>query len=106
MDTDRLANIIFDRGHKITQSRYEMICEAIASDTFTIDEYVVDYKLKENFMGKVPFLLNDGSRVLVSEQVVRKLSSLNINRGELESFMRQGYSNFKQVIGMVLNGNN
>lgn len=106
MDTTRLANVIFDKGQKITQARYSAICESIESDIFTLDEYVIAYKLKENFLGKVPFVLRDGSKVLVSESVISKINSLNINRQELEEFMVKDYDSFKQLIEVVSNGSN
>lgn len=106
MDTNRLANVIFDRGQKITQSHYQQICESIADDAFTLDEYVLDYKLKERFVGKVPYQLQDGSKVLISENLIKKINSLNINTIELEAYMSKSYSNFKQLIGVVSNGSN
>lgn len=105
MDTGRLANVIFDRGQKITQIHYQSICEAIDNDRFTLDEYVLDYKLKEHFVGKVPYMLNDGTKVLVSEDLIKKLNLLNINKEQLEQHMQESYSNFKQLIEVV-NGSN
>lgn len=105
MDKSRLANVIFDRGQKITESRYKTICERIDNDAFTLDEYVVEYKAKDSFMGKLAFNLRDGSRVLVSEDTMTKLSSLNINRTHLEEHMGANLANFKQVIGIVTHGN-
>ena len=104
MDTARLANVIFDKGHKIPQTRYSAICESIESDVFTLDEYVLAYKLKENFLGKVPFLLADGTKVLISESAINKINSLNINRQELEEFMSKDYASFKQLIEVISNG--
>lgn len=105
MDIKRLANVIFDRGQKIPQTRYAMICEAIKSDQFTLDEYVLAYKSKEKFLNKIAYKLNDGTNVIISESTVQKLNSLNINTNELEKFMSENYSNFKKVIGIVANGN-
>lgn len=105
MDTSRLANVIFDKGQKITQNHYSAICESIENDRFTLDEYVLDYKLKESFLGKVPFMLKDGTKVLLSEQIVKKLNSLNINRSEVESFMSKDYANFKKLVEVIVNGN-
>lgn len=106
MDTHRLANVIFDRGQKITESHYASICESIESDSFTLNEYVVSYKLKDSFLGKIAYQLNDGTKVLVSESTMQKLCALNMNRQLLERHMNDSYDNFKQVIGIVANGNN
>jgi hypothetical protein len=104
MNTVRLANVIFDKGQKITQSHYETICESIADDRFTLDDYVLEYKLKEQFVGKVPYLLQDGSKILVSESLIRKLNTLSINKEEMQSFMNKDYSSFKKLVGVVNNG--
>lgn len=106
MDNSRLANVIFHRGVKITQTHYQSICESIANDRFTLDEYVLEYKLKEQFVGKVPYMLDDSTKILVSEDTIRKINRLNINRTQLESFMVESYANFKKLIEVVNNGSN
>jgi hypothetical protein len=106
MDTTRLANVIFDKGQKITQKRYASICESIDNDRFTLDEYVIEYKLKENFLNKIPFKLDDGTNILLSETFINKINSLDVNKTKLEEYTRSNYSNFKKVIEVVLNGSN
>lgn len=101
MDTTRLANVIFDRGQKITQSHYQQICESIADDKFTLDEYVLEYKLKERFVGKVPYQLEDGSKVLVSEQLIRKINSLAIDKKQVNDFMAKSVVNFKKIVSIL-----
>lgn len=105
MDTCRLANVIFDRGQKITESHYKNICESIDSEIFTLDEYVISYKMKESFMGRLAFRLKDDTKVLITESCAKQLSLLNINRKELEEHMNKSYDDFKQVIGIIANGN-
>lgn len=104
MNITRLANVIFDLGKKVTQSRYAYICESIDNDTFTLDEYVVGYKLKEAFLGKIPFKLEDDTNVLVSESFVQKLSALNIDREKLLEYMSSNYKNFQTITEVVCNG--
>ena len=104
MDTARLANVIFDRGSKISQSRYTAIQESIESDLFTLDEYVVAYKLKESYLGKIAFKLNDGTSVLISESLIEKINGLNINKSEVSAYMLESYTNFKNIIGLVQHG--
>lgn len=106
MDSTRLANVIFNRGLKIQQNRYQAICESIENDQFTLDEYVMDYKMKENFMGKVPYMLDDGTKVLVSESVLGKINGLSMDTSEVESFMKKNYSNFKRIVEVISNGSN
>lgn len=102
MDTGRLANVIFDRGQKITQIHYQSICEAIDNDRFTLDEYVLDYKLKEHFVGKVPYMLNDGTKVLVSKELIESINELNIDKSHIESYMYESVNNFKNIVSIVV----
>ena len=105
MDSKRLASVIFDGGQKISQHHYKHICEMIENDSFTLNSYVVKYKLNELFLGKIPFKLLDGTSVLISEQFISRLNTLNMDTTELETYMSASYDNFKQVAG-ILNGNN
>ena len=102
MDTSRLANVIFDRGQKITQTHYQSICESIANDRFTLDEYVLEYKLKEQFVGKVPYMLNDGTKVLVSKDLIESINELNIDKSRVESYMYESVDNFKNIVSLVV----
>ena len=104
MNSARLANVIFDKGKKITQKHYQSICESIDHDAFTLDEYVLDYKMKESFHGKVAYLLQDNTKILVSESLVKTLNLLNINKEELQSFVCKDYSNLKTLVEVVRNG--
>lgn len=104
MDTSRLANVIFDRGSKIPQGHYQSICESIEDDRFTMDEYVLEYKMKESFFGKVPFLLEDGSKILISPSIIKKLNSLNIDKMQLESYINKNYSSLNNLIEAMTNG--
>jgi len=103
VDSKRLASVIFDGGQKITQQQYAEMCSLIESDTFTLNPYVTKYKLKESFLSKIAFKLNDGSSVLISESFISRLNTLNIQREQLEEYMATSYVNFKQVSG-ILNG--
>lgn len=106
MDISRLANVIFDRGQKITQTRYQSICESIANDRFTLDEYVLEYKLKEQFVGKIPYMLNDGTKVLVSKDLIEAINSLEINKTQVECYMYESLNNFKNIVSLVMKTNN
>ena len=104
MDSKRLASVIFDGGQKISQHQYKHICEMIESDSFTLNPYVVKYKMNESFLDKIAFKLHDGTSVLISEQFISRLNTLNMDKEQLETYMSASYSNFKQVSG-ILNGN-
>ncbi len=103
MNTTRLANVIFDMGTKITQTHYQTICEEINNDTFTFDEHVLEYKNRESFLSKIPFKLNDGTSVLVSESTINKLST-NISEESKQNvceYMKENYKNFYNVIKLL-----
>lgn len=102
MNTSRLANVIFDKGKKITQTHYQYICESIDNDCFTLDEYVLEYKVKENFIGKVPYQLNDGTKILVSENVIKNINKLEIDKNKLQKFMSESIDNFKKTLSIIV----
>ena len=102
MNTSRLANVIFDKGQKITQTQYQHICESLENDMFTLDEYVLGYKLKENFIGKVPYQLNDGTKVLVSKELIESINNLDINKDKLVEFMSSSIDNFKKTLSVII----
>jgi hypothetical protein len=101
IDVSKLASVIFDRGQKITQSSYNMICESIENERFTLDEYVIDYKSRDKVLGRLAFKLSDGTTMLVEEYTVKKLITLNIDRTKLSDYMSSSESNFKKVVGKI-----
>lgn len=104
IDTNRLANIIFSIGEKIPESSYRVICESIQSDQFTLSEYVMEYKSGESIIGKVAYLLEDGTKVLVSPELIRNLNGLNINKNKLEMYMNKSYTNFRTILETISDG--
>ena len=104
MNTVRLANVIFNTGSKLTESEYNMICEDIRSDRFTLSSYVSAYKNSDSVMGKNAYLLEDGTTVLVSPELIESLNALSIDKQKLQTYMAQSHKNFKTVLGTVLNG--
>lgn len=104
MEINRLANIIFQKGKKIQEKEYNAICESIETDKFTLSEHVAAYKQYDSVLGKNVYLLEDGSKVLVSTELIEELNTLNIDRERLQTFMLQSEQNFKKVIGTILDG--
>lgn len=101
MNQNRLASIIFERGKKITQQSYSQICESIQSDKFTLNEYAIDYKKKDAIFEMIFFVLNDGSKVLVSENTLNRLQKLDLNRSQLEEFAGSSKKNFLKVLEAI-----
>jgi hypothetical protein len=104
MDRSRLATIIFDSGRKIPESEYQSICEDIVNDRFTINPLSIEYKKRESIYENLLFVLDDNSRVLLSEEIIEKINSLNTNKDELIEYMRKDIVNFGKILE-VLNGN-
>lgn len=103
MDKSRLATIIFDSGRKLFESEYNYILACIVEDKFSLDPIVTNYKKKEAILESLFYKLDDDSRVLVSEEVVQKLSALN-NNNKIEKFMQLSKDNFAKILG-ALDGN-
>ena len=99
MDSRRLANIIFDKGQKIPESRYKSICESLEAESFSLDDYVVAYKLRDKFMGKIAFTLADGANVLISESTLLSLAS--IDKDSVSTYMNSGYDQFADIIRVL-----
>lgn len=104
IDSSRLATIIFDKGVRLSQSEYKMICEDIDSDRLTINDYVIAYKKKDSLMGNLFFTLQDGSRILLDEATLNTIDNLKIDKDRLIEFMRLNESNFKSVVREIING--
>lgn len=101
MNQTRLASIIFERGKKISQQAYTQICESVQTDKFTLNEYVVDYKKKDAIFEKLFFILNDGTKILVSEETLNKLQSLDLDRSQLEEYAGSSKKNFLKVLETI-----
>jgi hypothetical protein len=100
-DVNRLANVIFERAEPLTENQYRTICEAIDSDAFTLNEHVLAYKAKETIYGYLFFLLEDGSKVLVSPNLLETINSLNIDAKKLEGYMRRSLPNFTTMLETI-----
>ena|SRR5437763_12848415 len=100
-NVNRLANVIFERAEYLTESQYKSICDSIDSDAFSLNEHVIDYKVKDAIYGKLFFLLEDGSKVLVSRGVLEKINKLNMDSGKLEAYMRQSLPNFQKMLETI-----
>ena len=103
MNTSRLATVIFDSGRKIFETEYVAICETIMSDRFSLDPIVLEYKNKEKLLDSFLFVLNDGSRVLVTETDLANIRSVDIDRTKLAEFMQESKENFSRIISEIHN---
>lgn len=104
IDSARLATVIFDKGRKITQAQYEEICGLIESDSFTLNEFVIEYKKKDSIMENLFFTLKDGSRILLEENLLNTIENLNLDKNTLVEFMGMNQTNFQNVIREIVNG--
>lgn len=102
VDFSRLSNVIFDHGIRLTETEFSIIQEEILSERFTLNEHVVGYKNVDSVFGKIPFKLNDGKTVLMSEDFITKMKTLDVDHESLVSYMNESYDNFSQVVMLVL----
>jgi len=102
MEYSRLANVIFQRGEKIHQAQYDSICESIETDKFTLSEHVADYKHFDSVLGKNIYLLEDGSKVLVSRELIESINKLEIDKSKLQKFMSESIDNFKKTLSIIV----
>lgn len=101
MDRSRLATLIFDSGRKLPESEYRSICEDIETDRVTFNDISIKYKKRESIYENILFVLNDGNRVLLSEESISKLKSMELNKEKLAIFMQTDISNFESVVGAL-----
>lgn len=102
IDTSRLASVIFDRGQKISQKDYMTICESIEMDKLTLNECVIEYKKRDAICENLFFTLNDGSRILIEENVINIIRGLNMDTGLLLEYMSESSENFNKVIREII----
>jgi hypothetical protein len=104
IDSARLANVIFDHGKKIQHTEYSMICEEIESDKLTMNSYVIDYKRKDMINGNIFFSLNDGTRILLKEETLNTITSLDLDKNALIGYMSESMENVQNVLREIING--
>lgn len=101
MDITRLANVIFQKGEKIHQKQYTEICESIQSDKFTLSEHVAEYKSHDSVLGKNIYLLEDGSKVLLSKELIESINKVNVDKERLTEYMSKSIKHLKKVLSVV-----
>lgn len=97
--------MIFEKGEKISESTYKQICEDIRIDAFTLNEHTIAYKQKEEVFGKLFFILEDNSRILVDDYILENINSLNMNNEQLQKYMAKSIGNFERVMETITDGN-
>lgn len=104
INQSRIATIIFDSGKKLSESEYKSICESIESDSFSSNKIVNEYKKKDSIFGSNVFVLNDGTRALISESMISKIADLKIP--ELDSYIRESKENLDKIIDCIIENEN
>jgi hypothetical protein len=102
INQSRLSNVIFDKGVRLSESQVNEIIEVIESDKFTLNEHVIGYKKSDLVLGKLAFRLNDDTTILVSEDTLSKINSLDMDKTAIEQYMSESNLNFAKVVAMVL----
>lgn len=104
MDITRLANVIFQKGEKIHQKEYSEICESIKTDKFSLSEHVAEYKSFDSVIGKNIYLLEDGTKVLLSKELIESINKLNVNKDKLTAYMSKSVDNLKKALIVISDG--
>lgn len=103
VNKDNIASLI-SKHHdvKITNRLIEAYAELISSeqfDEFTLDPVLLEIKSESSsFSNKIEFTLRDGENVAISEETISQLSSLDVDKYRLVSFMNESKDNFMAVI--------
>jgi hypothetical protein len=72
----------------------------LSSKQFTVDPVVSELKNVDSF-GKYEFMLNDGSRVSLSEETHSQLRHLLKDKYDIVEYMKESYDNFKEVVKAI-----
>lgn len=91
-----------EKHHKtrVTHTLLESYDELLSSKQFTIDPVVAELKNRDAF-GKYEFLLNDGSKVSLSEETHDKLRLLLKDKYDIVEYMKESCDNFKEVVRAI-----
>lgn len=85
---------------KITQNLLEAYKQTLSTKEFSIDPVVKELKEYDTF-GKYEFILNDGNRVSISEELHSTLHVLLNNKYEIIEYMKESIDNFKSVLRQI-----
>jgi hypothetical protein len=87
-------------GVRITHKLIESYEQKLSTKEFTIDPVISELKSIDAF-GKYEFVLNDGSRISISEETCNTLRHLLRDKYDIVEFMKESSDNFKQVVKAV-----
>lgn len=102
----KVADII-RRYHnvKVTDTLIESYVELASSKMFTVDPVANDIhrfnSLDRLIEGHFDYVLDDGTRVVISEGVQGQLNNIFKNHPDVIQYMREDYNNFLDVINLL-----
>lgn len=82
---------------RITDRLLESYAELLSSNVYTVDPVINELK-NQSALGKYEFVLNDGTRIGISEDTQRKLSALLHNKYDIVQYMKESVDNFKAIL--------
>lgn len=102
---DYLVSLIYEHhSAKVTDTIVEAYKELILSEQFTLDLVVLDIKQSmSSISNKIEFVLEDNTRVAISESTKNKLLQLeNVDKYKLVDYMKKSKENFYKVVEQVI----
>ena len=101
LPSEKIVELInhFHEDVKITDTIVEQYNDLNESLTFSLDPVLLEMKSPSvNFGDKVEFVLNDGTKIAISEHTLQNLSSVVKDKYQIVEYMRESTENFMRVI--------
>ena len=109
--TEELSHItvadIITRHHdtRVTDTLIESYIELASSKIFTIDPVIKDIKnrnkLDEVLEGYYEFILEDSSKILISNKMLQQINNTFSNHTDIIEYMRESKDNFLNVLELI-----
>ena len=101
-----LADIITNHHNiRVTDTLIESYIELASSKIFTIDPVIKDIKnrnkLDEVLEGYYEFILEDGSKILISNKMLQQINNTFSNHTDIIEYMRESKDNFLNVLELI-----
>lgn len=97
----KVADIIakYNSNTKITDTQIKEYFEQFNSNKFTLDPIITEMKtIARKFPNQFDYILDDGTYIVISEQMLEKITSNYSNKYSIVEFMQQSKDNFAEII--------
>lgn len=107
ISTEKIASIIqqYNGNIKITDTLIESYVDLASSKTFTIDKVTQSIrqlnKLDCVVEGRLDYVLDDGTTVVITEDTQRKINNIFENHDDVIAYMKSSKENFLTVLNQI-----